>query len=59
MEIYSVDIVEKNLVPKSQTKPFYIGTKEAPSALGDFHLSVVSPLWFDNMALTNFYVCSK
>ena len=25
------NIVEKNLVPKSQTKPFYIGTKEAPS----------------------------
>ena len=31
VEIYSVDVVEKNLVPKSQTKPFYIGTKEAPS----------------------------
>ena len=31
MEIYSVIVVEKNLVPKSQTKPFYIGTKEAPS----------------------------
>ena len=24
-------VVEKNPVPKSQTKPFYIGTKEAPS----------------------------
>ena len=35
MEIYSFDIVEKNPVPKSQTKPFYIGTKEAPSADGD------------------------
>ena len=23
--------VEQNLLPKSQTKPFYIGTKEAPS----------------------------
>ena len=31
VEIYSVNIVEKNLVPKSQTKPFNIGTKEAPS----------------------------
>ena len=31
MEIYSISIVEKNPVPKSQTKPFYIGTKEAPS----------------------------
>ena len=24
-------VVEKNPAPKSQTKPFYIGTKEAPS----------------------------
>ena len=31
MEINSVNVVEKNPVPKSQTKPFYIGTKEAPS----------------------------
>ena len=31
MEIYSVNVVEKNPVPKSQTKPFYIETKEAPS----------------------------
>ena len=29
---FTVDIVEKNPVLKSQTKPFYIGTKEAPSA---------------------------
>ena len=29
--IYSVSVVEKNPVLKSQTKPFYIGTKEAPS----------------------------
>ena len=28
---FSVNVVEKNPVPKSQTKPFYIGTKEAPS----------------------------
>ena len=34
MEIYSVIVVEKNPVPKSQTKPFYIGTKEAPSDFG-------------------------
>ena len=26
--------VEQNPLPKSQTKPFYIGTKEAPSAYG-------------------------
>ena len=31
MEIYGVKEVEQNPVPKSQTKPFYIGTKEAPS----------------------------
>ena len=31
MEIYCVKEVEQNLLPKSQTKPFYIGTKEAPS----------------------------
>ena len=31
MEIYCVKEVEQNPVPKSQTKPFYIGTKEAPS----------------------------
>ena len=31
VKISSVNVVEKNLVPKSQTKPFYIGTKEAPS----------------------------
>ena len=33
MEIYCVKEVEQNPVPKSQTKPFYIGTKEAPSDL--------------------------
>ena len=33
MEIYCVKEVEQNPVPKSQTKPFYIGTKEAPSEL--------------------------
>ena len=32
---YSIYIVEKNPVPKSQTKPFYIGTKEAPSGSGE------------------------
>ena len=26
-------VVERNPVPKSQTKPFYIGTKEAPSGV--------------------------
>ena len=26
-----VEEVEQNQLPKSQTKPFYIGTKEAPS----------------------------
>ena len=33
VEINSVNVVlvEKNPVPKNQTKPFYIGTKEAPS----------------------------
>ena len=31
MEIYCVEEVEQNPLPKSQTKPFYIGTKEAPS----------------------------
>ena len=31
---YCVKEVEQNPLPKSQTKPFYIGTKEAPS--GDF-----------------------
>ena len=29
--ICCVNIVEQNLLPKSQTKPFYIRTKEAPS----------------------------
>ena len=33
MEINSVNVVEKNPVPKSQTNPYYIGTKEAPSDL--------------------------
>ena len=33
MKTYRVNVVEKNPVPKSQTKPFYIGTKEAPSDL--------------------------
>ena len=32
MEIYCVKDVEQNPLPKSQTKPIYIGTKEAPSA---------------------------
>ena len=31
MEIYCVKEVEQNPLSKSQTKPFYIGTKEAPS----------------------------
>ena len=31
MEIYCVKEVEQNPLPNSQTKPFYIGTKEAPS----------------------------
>ena len=31
MEIYCVKEVEQNPLPKSQTKPFYTGTKEAPS----------------------------
>ena len=31
MEICSVNVVEQNPLPKRQTKPFYIGTKEAPS----------------------------
>ena len=31
VEINSVNVVEKSSVPKNQTKPFYIGTKEAPS----------------------------
>ena len=33
MEIYCVKEVAQNPVPKSQTKPFYIGTKDAPSDL--------------------------
>ena len=33
MEIYCVKEVEQNPVPKSQTKPFYIRTKEAPQWL--------------------------
>ena len=36
VEIYSVNVVEKNPVLKSQTKPFYIGTKEAPSVYVTF-----------------------
>ena len=31
MEIYGVKEVEQNPLPKSQEKPFYIGTKQAPS----------------------------
>ena len=31
MEISCVKEVEQNPLPRSQTKPFYIGTKEAPS----------------------------
>ena len=34
LEIYCVKEVEQNPLPKSQTKPFYIGTKEAPSEVG-------------------------
>ena len=45
MEINSGNVVEKNPVPKSQTKPFYIGTKEAPSELGALFLNylIISP----------------
>ena len=36
----------KNLVPKSQTKPFYIGTKEAPRDLINALISVnIVPSW--------------
>ena len=38
VEIYYVIVVEKNPVPKSQTKPFYIGTKEAPSDISIIEL---------------------
>ena len=31
VEIYCVKEVEQNLLPKNQTNPFYIRTKEAPS----------------------------
>ena len=41
MEIYYVKEVEQNPVPKSQTKPFYIGTKEAPSDIARVLTSVV------------------
>ena len=41
MEIYSVDVVEKNPVPKNQTKPFYIGTKKAPSGKIDSEIHVL------------------
>ena len=37
MDIYCVKEVEQNPLPKSQTKPFYIGTKEAPSDFHDLH----------------------
>ena len=33
MEIYCVKEVDQNPIPKSQTKHFYIGTKEAPSVI--------------------------
>ena len=39
MEIYCVKEVEQNPLPKSQTKPFYIGTKEAPSDTVNFTLA--------------------
>ena len=46
MEIYSVKEVEQNPVPKSQTKPFYIGTKEAPSAIKNRKMQNVGGLCF-------------
>ena len=42
MEIYCVKEVEQNPVPKSQTKPFYIGTKEAPSESMDSVLHYIT-----------------
>ena len=39
MEISCVKEVEQNPVPKSQAKPFYIGTKEAPSGVGNENIS--------------------
>ena len=48
MEILCVKEVEQNPLPKSQTKPFYIGTKEAPSEdtsvgnrLRNWHLGII------------------
>ena len=49
MEIYSVNVVEKYPVPKSQTKPFYIGTKDAPSDNVSFksnvHVGTLPPFY--------------
>ena len=42
VEIYCVKEVEQNPVPKSQTKPFYIGTKEAPSDIVTILTSIVT-----------------
>ena len=38
MKVCCVNVVEKSPVPKSQTKPFYIGTKEAPVKMFDLDL---------------------
>ena len=45
MEILCVKEVEQNPLPKSQTKPFYIGTKEAPSEYSSqklLHIEIMS-----------------
>ena len=50
VEICSVIVEEKNPVPKSQTKPFYIGTKEAPS---DIHITLTLSVSLETPFLSN------
>ena len=42
MEISCVKGVEQNPLPKSQTKPFYIGTKEAPSVYAEWACHILA-----------------
>ena len=54
VEIYCVKGVEQNPLPKSQTKPFYIGTKEAPSENEFMLYHLVSSFILKVVAFTDF-----
>ena len=59
MEIYCVKDVEQNPLPKSQTKPFYIGTKEAPSDTVNFTFRLAQFCKYTCMCFAIYHKCTQ